>query len=444
MNTPQNILIIGAGGGREHTLAWKLAQSPKLGRLYITPGNGGTAGIATTVDVDPLDQAGLVAFARTHGINLTIVAADDPLAAGVVDAFRAARLCVFGPTKAAARIEWSKAFSKDLMARHHIPTARYQTFTDIAKAKAYTANQPYPLVIKASGLALGKGVYICADINEANQALDEIMGQKVFGGSGDEVVIEEFLRGQEVSIQVLCDGHTSVILPVSQDHKAIGAGDVGPNTGGMGAYAPVSWMTPELLERVRTQVVEPVLAGLAAAEAPFTGLLFPGLMITPAGEIKVLEFNARFGDPEPQSYLRLLKTDFLDVLNAAVDGQLAGLKLEWSSDTAVCVVMASGGYPGKYQKGLPITGLDAAAKLPGVVIFHAGTRLAPGADPKTGPYVTSGGRVLGVSAVGRDLAEARDRAYAAAKLIHFDGAQYRTDIGLRPSPLAGSTPATHS
>jgi phosphoribosylamine---glycine ligase len=356
----QNVLIIGAGGGREHVLAWKLAQSPDIGRLYITPGNGGTREVAETVAIAPLDSRALIEFARTHDIGLTAVVADDPLAAGVVDAFQAAGLRVFGPTAAAARIESSKAFAKDLMRRTGVPTARYRTFTDIGAARAYILRQPFPIVVKASGLALGKGVYVCQDLDEAFRALHEIMEDRVFGESGSQVVIEEFLTGQEVSIQVLTDGRAAVILPTSQDHKPVGTGDVGPNTGGMGTYAPVPWVTPALLERVRAEVVGPILRGLEAAGSPFRGLLYPGLMID-GDRMSVLEFNARFGDPEPQSYLRLLKTDLLAMLNATVDSTLADLPVEWSDESAVCVVLASGGYPGKYEKGVPITGPTAPA-----------------------------------------------------------------------------------
>jgi phosphoribosylamine---glycine ligase len=430
MTNAQNVLIIGSGG-REHALAWKLAQSPRIGRLFVAPGNGGTAQVATNVPLPASDAAGLIAFAQDHDIHLTVVAPDDALAAGLVDAFQAAGLRAFGPTQAAAQIESSKAFAKDLMAARHIPTAEYATFTDLAEAKAYTGRASFPLVVKASGLALGKGVVICANLDEANQALEDIMGEKVFGAAGSSVVIEAFLSGQEISIHAFCDGHTTALFPAAQDHKAIHDGDRGPNTGGMGTFAPVPWVQPKLLETVRTTVVEPALAGLAAQGAPFTGLLYPGLMVAGNSDFKVLEFNARFGDPETQSYLRLLETDLLDIFDACLDGTLADLPIKWSGQTAVTVVMASAGYPGKYRKDLPITGLEAAAAQPDVVVFHAGTRLADTASPQAGPYLTSGGRVLGVSATGRDLADAQAKAYAAVKLIRFDGAQYRTDIGAK-------------
>lgn len=417
----QNVLIIGSGG-REHALAWKLAQSPNLDKLYVAPGNAGTAAIATNVPLGVTDQTGLLAFAKEHDIHLTVVGPDDVLAAGMVDAFRAAGLRIFGPTKAAARIESSKAFSKDLMQSSSVPTASYQTFTDQEAATSYLASQNYPLVVKASGLALGKGVYICANESEARQALEEIMGEKIFGESGSEVVIESYLTGQEVSVHAFSDGHTAALFPPAQDHKQIFDGDKGPNTGGMGTFAPVPWVRPALMERVQTEVVDPILAGLSRTDAPFSGLLYPGLMVDGA-KLNVLEFNARFGDPETQSYMRLLKTDLLEVLNACVDGTLDQVALTWSDQTAVCVVLASGGYPGSIKKGLEITGIEAAEKLPGVVVFHAGTA------QQDGKIVTAGGRVLGITAVGGDIAEARAQAYAAIKFIHFDGMQYRTDIG---------------
>ncbi|HVQ44149.1 MAG TPA: phosphoribosylamine--glycine ligase [Candidatus Saccharimonadia bacterium] len=423
---PQNILIIGSGG-REHALAWKIAQSPRLGRLYVAPGNPGTAAIATNVDLKATDKDGLVAFARAHDIGLTIVGPDDILALGLVDAFAAAGLRAFGPTQAAARIESSKAFSKQLMTTSHIPTAAFAIFNDLAAAKAHLAQQTFPLVIKASGLALGKGVYITQNLAEAEQALGEIMGDKIFGEAGSSVVIESFLTGQEVSIHAFSDGHSAALFPPAQDHKTIFDGDKGPNTGGMGAFAPVPWVEPALMERVKATVVEPALAGLAAAGSPFVGLLYPGLMVD-GDDIQVLEYNARFGDPETQVYLRLLETDLMDVLDACVDGRLAELEIEWSPQTAVVVVLASPGYPGKPTTGQAITGLEAAAALPGVEIFHAGTKAADG------QLLTAGGRVLGVSAVGADVADARARAYAAVKLIHFDGLQYRTDIGAKALP----------
>jgi len=423
MTKPQNVLIIGSGG-REHALAWKIAQSPMLGKLYIAPGNGGTTGIATSVAIAAGDIAGLQEFALTHDIDLTVVGPDDTLALGVVDAFTAAGLRIFGPTKAAAQIEASKAFSKELMAACNVPTASFATFSALEPALAYVRSHRLPVVVKASGLALGKGVSICATLAEAEAALHDMMETKIFGAAGSSVVIEDFLTGQEISIHAFCDGRTAVLFPTAQDHKPAYDGDQGPNTGGMGTFAPVPWAGADLVARAKTTVVEPILAAMRKADAPFTGLLYPGLMVEPGGDsLNVLEFNARFGDPETQSYLRLLESDLLEVLNACVDGRLDQLAISWSDRTTVTVVLASGGYPGSYPKGLPISGLEEAAVLPDVVVFHAGTKL------ENGRLVTAGGRVLGVSATGADLQDARAKAYAAAKLIHFEGVQYRTDIG---------------
>ena len=422
MNQQQDVLIIGSGG-REHALAWKIAQSPRIGKLYVAPGNGGTAELAENVQINAADVPALLDFARSHHIHLTVVGPDDALALGVVDAFQEAGLRIYGPTRAAAQIEASKAFSKELMTTAGVPTARHATFTDLTAAKRHVQSHPLPVVIKASGLALGKGVYICQDVPAALQALTEIMGEKRFGAAGNSVVIEEFLDGQEVSIHAFCDGHTAVLFPTAQDHKRIGTGDTGPNTGGMGTFAPVPWTTPKLMEAAHRQAVKPILQGLSDSEAEFRGTLYPGLMVTPAGGLKVLEYNARFGDPETQSFMRLLESDLLDILNACVDGTLGQLEVTWADSTAVTVVLASGGYPGTYPTGLKIDGLQAAAQLPGVVVFHAGTKRSDG------QLVTSGGRVLGVSATGRDLRDAQVKAYAAIKHIHFDGMQYRTDIG---------------
>ncbi len=416
----QNILIIGAGG-REHALAWKIAQSPRTAKLYVAPGNAGTALVATNVPISATDVPKLLDFAKTHDIGLTVVGPDDALAKGIVDIFQAAGLRIFGPTKAAARIESSKAFSKDLMREQKVPTAFYETFTIQANAVAYVKAQTFPIVVKASGLALGKGVYICQNFNEASRALQEIMGDRIFGESGSEVVIEDYLTGQEVSIHAFSDGRSSVLFPPSQDHKQIFDGDKGPNTGGMGSFAPVPWVKPELMKTVQSTVVSPILDGLSHAGAPFVGLLYPGLMVD-GDNINVLEYNSRFGDPETQIYLRLLDTDLVSILDACVDGTLAQTDIQWGGGAAVCVVLASGGYPGKYRTGLPITGLSEAEALPGIVIFQAGTK------SENGQTMTAGGRVLCVSAVGKDLAEAQARAYAAVKLIHFDGMQYRSDI----------------
>ena len=420
----QNVLIIG-GGGREHALAWKISRSPRLGRLYVAPGNGGTQDIATNVPIKVNDIEAQLKFALVHNIHLTVVGPDDALAGGIVDAFQEKGLRIFGPTKAAAQIEASKAFAKDLMKSTGIPTARYAIFTDIGKAKAYVSKHVFPIVIKASGLALGKGVYISKNVTEANKALDEIMGEKVFGDSGNEVVVEEFITGQEISIHAFCDGKTAILFPSAQDHKRIGTGDTGPNTGGMGTFAPVHWTNPEFFKDVLQQVIKPILKGLSDAGAPYRGILYPGLMVDNKGNFKVLEFNARFGDPETQSYLRLLDTDLIEVLEACVDGKLSKVKVKWSGKTAVTVVMASEGYPDKNKISRTIVGIDESESDTddGVVVFHAGTKW------EGGKLVTSGGRVLGVSAVGSNLQDAQDKAYVATRRIHFEGAQYRTDIG---------------
>jgi phosphoribosylamine--glycine ligase len=414
MQTVQNVnvLVIGSGG-REHALMWKLAQSPRIGQLYVAPGNAGTAGLATNVPLRHTDPDALIHFARSQKIGLVVVTPDDALAAGLVDTLTAAGIRAFGPTAAAARIEASKAFAKNLMAESSVPTARYETFANPADAQAYAAGQTYPLVVKASGLALGKGAVICQTPAEAKQVLTEMMEGGSLGDAGRTVVIEEYLQGTEISSHAFCDGQTAVLFPPSQDHKQIFDGDQGPNTGGMGTIAPVPWVWPSLQNTIQVGVVEPVLEALHHQGNPFQGILYPGLMLV-GSKPQVLEYNARFGDPETQSYMRLLKTDLLDILEACIDGTLAKLEVKWSDQTAVTVVMASAGYPGKSITGESIHGLAAA-----------------GPDPA---YVTAGGRVLGVSAVGRSLDEALARTYTAVGVIRFKGAQYRTDIGARPRP----------
>ncbi len=415
------VLIIG-GGAREHALAWKLAQSPALDRLYVAPGNAGTEGIAENVPVKTTDIKGLVAFARSQNIALTVAGPDDALALGVVDAFRQEGLAVYGPTRAAARIETSKIFGKELMAARRIPTARYEAFTDLDQARKYVRSQRFPLVIKADGPAFSRGTYVTSDLAEADHALELIMAEKIYGESGSSVVVEDYLAGQEVSVHAFCDGRGAVLFPPAQDHKRIGTGDIGPNTGGMGAYAPAPWLDHDLLARTRTQIIDPILAELASRSCPFTGTLYPGTIVD-AGEIRVLEFNARFGDPETQVYMRLLESDLLNILNTCAHGAPLGEGIIWSTKTAVTVVLASDGYPGRYETGLPITGVEAAEALPDIVVFHAGTQRSGG------DLVTSGGRVLSVTAVAGSLAEAQKKAYAAVKLIGFEGMYYRTDIG---------------
>lgn len=424
------ILVLGSGG-REHALLWKLAQSPRVAKLYVAPGNGGTQAIAENVAIGVLETQRLIEFARQKGLDLTLVVPDDPLAAGVVDAFTAAGLKAFGPTQAAAQIESSKAFSKQLMAKHQIPTAAFEIFISYDEALAYVKKHPLPVVVKASGLALGKGVYVCHSQVEAEKALADTMRDKVYGEAGSEVVIEDFLTGQEISIHALSDGKDYVLFPTAQDHKAIFEGNQGPNTGGMGTVAPLPWVTAEQLKTIENQTVKPALAGLKELEAPFKGCLYPGLFMTAEGP-KVLEYNARFGDPETQVYMRLLKTDLLDLIDASVGSGIADLELEWADGFAACVVIASGGYPGAYQKGLAIEGLEAATSDPEVVIFHAGTKL------EDGVYQTNGGRVLNVTATGKTLKEALDKAYAAAAKIKFEGAYYRRDIGAKALKLESS------
>jgi phosphoribosylamine--glycine ligase len=416
------ILVIGSGG-REHALVWKLSQSPRVTSILCAPGNAGTAQLAVNHAAAATDLEGLVALAQNEKIDLTIVGPDDPLAAGIVDRFRAAGLRVFGPTASAARLEASKSFAKDFMVRHGIPTAGSATFTDAQAALAHCASSCYPLVVKADGLALGKGVVIALTREEAEKAVRDAMIEKVFGSAGDTLVIEEFLTGPECSIHALVDGTSYSLFPDAKDHKRALDGDQGLNTGGMGTISPSCEVDTAMQARIRTEVLDPFLRGLKADGLEFSGMLFPGLMMTPEGP-KVLEFNCRFGDPETQSLMRRLKSDLLDLIEATVDGKLSSVTPDWDERAAVCIVLASGGYPGPIEKGKEITGFEeAVASDPDVVVFHAGTAL------KDGKVVTSGGRVLGVTALGATLEEARAKAYAAADLIRFEGKQLRRDIG---------------
>ncbi|OHA16676.1 MAG: phosphoribosylamine--glycine ligase [Candidatus Taylorbacteria bacterium RIFCSPLOWO2_12_FULL_43_20] len=417
-------LLVG-GGGRECAIAWKLRQSPRLGKLYVAPGNAGTAQIAENVPISATDIEGLLKFALRKGIDLTIVGQDDPLALAIVDVFQANRLKIFGPTRDAARIESSKAFSKRFMAKYGIPTSRFEVFTKHERAlehvRRHFGSSNLGKVIKASGLALGKGVYPCGDFDEAASSLRKIMLLRTHGIAGDEVVIENFVDGPEVSMHAISDGKTHKLFPSARDHKRLLDGDKGPNTGGMGTIAPVPKFS--LYYTVHKDVIAPALFGLKEEGAPFTGVLYPGLKMPKAG-LTVLEFNARFGDPEAQVYMRLLETDLLDILEACVEGRLKELDIEWHRGYAACVVMASEGYPDPdHKRGLTITGIDKAESLPGVVVFHAGTKEVDG------NLITSGGRVLGVSAIGDTLREAIDRAYQGVECIHFKGAHYRKDIG---------------
>lgn len=423
-----NVLLVGSGG-REHALAWKAAQSPRLGRLCVAPGNAGTAGTsAENIPIQAGDTPALVAFARANQIDLVIVGPEGPLAAGLADALRAVGMRVFGPSAAAAQIEASKAFAKAFMARHGLPTARYAVADNFETARAYLRSADFPAVIKASGLAAGKGVIVPESNAEAEDVLRRILLQGEFGAAGDQVVIEERLAGPEVSLLAFSDGATVRPMPPAQDHKNLLDGDRGPNTGGMGAYAPAPICPPALVEDLTRLILQPAVDGLRAEARPFVGVLYAGLMLTGDGP-RVLEFNCRFGDPETQAILPLLDTDVLDIGEAAAEGGLAGVDIRWKPGAAACVVMASQGYPGPSPIGRPIHGLEAA--LDKAVVFHAGTKLADGG------VVTAGGRVLGVTGWGQELPAALANAYAAVEQIHFEGQHYRRDIGhraLEPQP----------
>jgi phosphoribosylamine---glycine ligase len=417
-------LIVGSGG-REHALAWKVAASPLLGQLFVAPGNAGTAALAENVPLAADDVPGLTAWAVAHAIDLVIVGPEVALAAGLADALRAAGVPVFGPSQAAAEIESSKAFAKDFMRRHGLPTAAYATFTDFYDAIGHLLGVDFEqggVVIKASGLAAGKGVIVpdCAD--DAEAALRDIMLDHAFGAAGDLVVIEERLSGEEVSLLAFSDGVTVRPMLPAQDHKRLGDGDLGPNTGGMGAYAPAPVCPPEMVAALTREVLVPAIAGLATEGRPFVGVLYAGFMLTATGP-KLLEFNCRFGDPETQALLPLLDSDLLEIALACTQGRLAEVDVRWKAGSAACVVMAAPGYPGAYPQGLPITGL--AGPFEQAAVFHAGTRL------NAGQVVTAGGRVLGVTGWGDDLPTALQHAYAAVDAIHFDGAQFRRDIGGR-------------
>ena len=415
------ILVIGSGG-REHALLWKLAQSPRVTSLHCAPGNAGTAEIATNHSVAATDLTGLVALAKSETIDLTVVGPDDPLAAGIVNLFEKEGLRVFGPRSSAARLEASKSFAKEFMVRHGIPTAGSATYSDPEAALAHCQSASYPLVVKADGLALGKGVVIAQSQEEAAAAIREIMVEKVFGDAGNIVVIEEFLTGPECSIHALVDGSGYSLFPDAKDHKRALEGDKGLNTGGMGTISPSRVVDAAMQQRICKEILDPFVQGLNADALPFSGMLFPGLMMTPKGP-KVLEFNCRFGDPETQSLMRRLRSDLLDLIEATIEGTVASVIPEWDTRTAVCIVLASGGYPGPIEKGKEINGIEEASKDPDVVVFHAGT------VSKEGKVVTNGGRVLGVTALGATLEEARAKAYAAADRISFEGKQLRRDIG---------------
>ena len=416
-----NLLIIGSGG-REHALAWKLGQSAEVSKIYVAPGNAGTAALGENVPLAADDISGLVDFAKCCDIGFTVVGPDDSLALGIVDAFEAAGLRIFGPRASAARLESSKAFAKDFMRRHGIPTADYREFTESNEARAWCRAAKYPLVIKADGLALGKGVIIAQNAAEAEQAVQLCMEDRAFGEAGRKIVIEEFLKGVECSIHALVDGSSYLLFPDCRDHKRAFDGDRGPNTGGMGTISPSGALDESLLARVKTEVLDRFVAGLKNDGLTYRGMLFPGLMLTADGP-RVLEFNCRWGDPETQVLVRRLESDLLDLLSATVDGTLASQTPVWRGSSATCVILASGGYPGSYEKGKPISGIEIAESQPDVVVFHAGTKSL------NGSVATNGGRVLGVTALGSDLSEARANAYAAADVISFEGLQRRNDIG---------------
>ena len=416
------VLIVG-GGGREHAIAWKVAQSPKVEKIYCAPGNAGIAGLAECVDIGVMDFDAQVTFAREHGIDLVIVGPDDPLAAGAADAFEAAGLRVFGPRKNAAILEGSKAFSKDLMKKYNIPTASYETFDSAEDALAYLEDAPMPIVLKADGLALGKGVLICNTREEAKEGVRTLMLDKQFGSAGDRIVVEEFMTGREVSVLSFVDGKTIKIMTSAQDHKRAGDGDQGLNTGGMGTFSPSPFYTEEVDAFCKEHIYQPTVDAMKAEGREFKGIIFFGLMLTEKGP-KVLEYNARFGDPETQVVLPRMKNDIIDVFEACVDGTLDQIELEFEDNAAVCVVLASAGYPEHYEKGYKMTGFENFEGRDGYYVFHAGSKF-----DKDGNIVTNGGRVLGVTAKGRTLKEARENAYRATEWIEFGNKYMRHDIG---------------
>ena len=417
------VLVVG-GGGREHTLVWKIAQSSLVDKIFAAPGNAGIAGEADCLSIDAEDISGLVNFAAKERIDLTVVGPEAPLAAGVVDAFRERRLKIFGPPAKGARLEASKVFAKELMRKSAIPTADFCTFTDPQGARNYIEARGAPIVVKADGLAAGKGSLVCRTVDEALDAVDKILVERAFGDAGNKVVVEECLTGEEASIIAFTDGKSIYTMESAQDHKPVFDGDRGPNTGGMGAYSPAPVVTDEVYCEVEEKVLVPVVHALGQEGVKFRGVIYAGLMITAKGA-RVMEFNVRFGDPESQPQLIRLKSDLVPVLLATIEGRLEEVELVWDERPAVCVVMASGGYPGSYEKGKVITGLDEVAGMEDVVVFHAGTAL------KGNKTITNGGRVLGVTALGASIEMAIKRVYEAVEKIHFDGAHFRRDIGAK-------------
>ncbi len=418
-----NVLIAG-GGGREHALAWKIAQSPQVAKLYCAPGNAGIAAVAECVAIEPSDILALRDFAVKNRVDLTVVGPEQPLALGIVDLFEQNGLAIFGPSQKASLLESSKIFAKNIMREHNIPTADFARFADAAAARTYVRSKNCPLVVKADGLAAGKGVFPAETAAAALDAIDRIMVRHEFGDAGSSVVVEDFLTGEEASFICFTDGKTIIPMPSSQDHKKVFDGDQGPNTGGMGAYTPAPVITPQLEEVIMKTVMYPVIAALNTRGILFRGTLYAGLMIED-GCPRVLEFNARFGDPETQPLIFNLQTDLIDIMLAVISGRLSDITIAWDPRPSVCVVMASGGYPGNYRKGLPIFGLAEASRVPDAFVFHAGTAM------KDGAMVTAGGRVLGVTARGETIAEAIKTAYNAVDTIHWDGVHFRKDIAYR-------------
>jgi phosphoribosylamine--glycine ligase len=416
------ILVIGSGG-REHALVWKLKQSSSVDRIFCAPGNAGTAAIAEDVAIPATDLPQLLRFAKQNDVGLTVVGPDDPLAMGIVDLFIADKLRIFGPTKSAARLESSKIFAKELMRAQNVPTAQARTFSDSKEALGYCDELKFPVVIKADGLALGKGVIIAPDVATAKSTIEAMMNEARFGDAGRRIVIEELLCGTECSLHALVDGKNYRLLESARDHKRAFDGDEGPNTGGMGAFSPADNWDAQLQSQFESKMMQPLLRGLSKEGIAYRGLLYPGLMITSDGA-RVLEFNCRFGDPETQALLPRMKSDLLPLLEATIDGKIDDHSIDWDKRVSVTVVLASAGYPGKYETGKMISGLDEAAKLEGIQIFHAGTKITDN------QVVTAGGRVLAVTALGSTIADARDRAYAAASRIQFEGCHYRRDIAL--------------
>ena len=431
------VLITGSGG-REHVLAWKVKQSPRVKKIFCAPGNGGMADIAECVNIEATDIEGLLKFAKKNKIDLIIVGPEAPLVDGIVDVFEEERLMVFGPNKAAAQLEGSKIFAKEFMHRCNIPTAVFKTFDKVKEARDFLSKAQFPVVVKADGLAGGKGVIICATLEQGQEALHQIMEEKAFQEAGQKIVIEECLQGEEVSILAISDGHNYAVMDSAQDHKRIFDDDLGPNTGGMGAYSPAPILNEDLMNKIRARIIDPTIRGMIREGHPFKGVLYAGLMLTVNGPM-VLEFNVRFGDPEAQVLLPRMENDLVEVILAACESRMNEIRLEWDKRACVCVVMSSGGYPGKYEVGKEISGLETAAKQKDTVVFHAGTK-------KEGEkFLTAGGRVLGVTSLGEGIEAAIEKVYAATEKIKFDRCFFRRDIGLKAlKHIDGDRKATSS